>query len=59
MWEIKYNNDTLFNSEIGIIVLKFISQNLDGKNIMLQEAKMTIRKTKQCFFFLVSSTGVH
>lgn len=58
MWEIKYNSNT-FNSEIGITVLKFVSQNLDRKNIMLQEAKMTIRKTKQCFFFLVSSTGFH
>lgn len=58
MWEIKYNSNT-FNSEIGITVLKFVSQNLDHKNIMLQEAKMTIRKAKQCFFFLVSSTGFH
>ena len=51
MWEIKYNSDT-FNSGIGIIILKFVSQNLDCKNIMLQEAKMTIRKTKQCFILI-------
>lgn len=35
MWKIKYYSDIFITVKLESVPLKFVSQNLDGKNILL------------------------